>query len=228
MTAKRSMFWARAVQRALRKAARGSGVATRPILAALLAVLLAWGPVWAQDQQPQQQPAPAPEKPGLPAAAQGAYTPTPTNPPIPVSLGVSKYTYTRAPRGFPNLFAPYRPIRIPEPVLTNSPRLEQLIHEGKLELTLQDAVELALENSMDIAVQRYNVWFADTDILATEAGAFPGGISGAGIRSSSANIPFFNFDPTFTSQISYDDRTTPVNNPLISGTGSTATAASLS
>src|SRR5229473_1222300 len=95
MTAKRSMIWARAVQRALRKAARGVGVATRPSLAALLAILLAGGPVWAQDQQPTQKPAPAPEKPGLPAPAQGAYTPTPTNPPIPVSLGVSKYSYTR-------------------------------------------------------------------------------------------------------------------------------------
>ena len=229
MTAKRSMIWARAVQRALGKAAKNAKTAARPILAALLAVLLAGGPLWAQNQQ-QQQPAPAPEKPGQQAPqtpTQGTYTPTPTNPPIPVSLGVSKYTYTRAPRAFPNLIAPYRPIRIPEPVLTNSPRLEQLIHEGKLELTLQDAVELALENSMDIAVQRYNVWFADTDILATEAGAFPGGVPGAAIRSSSANIPFFNFDPTFTSQISYDDRTTPVNNPFISGTGTTATAASL-
>src|SRR5712691_8432944 len=228
MTAKRSMIWARAVQRALGKAAKNAKTAARPILAALLAVLLAGGPLWAQNQQ--QQPAPAPEKPGQQAPqtpTQGTYTPTPTNPPIPELLGVSKYPYTRAPRGFPNLIAPYRPIRIPEPVLTNSPRLEQLIHEGKLELTLQDAVELALENSMDIAVQRYNVWFADTDILATEAGAFPGGISGAGIRSSSANIPFFNFDPTFTSQISYDDRTTPVNNPFISVTGTTATAASL-
>jgi len=69
-------------------------------------------------------------------------TPAPTNPPIPVSLGTSKYHYTRAPKGFPNLIAPYRPIRVPEPVLTNSPRIDQLIHDGKLELTLQDAVEV--------------------------------------------------------------------------------------
>jgi outer membrane protein TolC len=202
------------------------------MLAAFLAVLLAGGPVWAQDQQPQQQqPAPAPEKPGLPtpqAPGPDAYKTGPTNPPIPVSLGVSKYNYTRAPRAFPSLIAPYRPIRVPEPVLTNSPRVDQLIHDGKLELTLQDAVELALENSIDIAVQRYNPWFADTDILATQAGAFPGGIPGAAIRSSSANIPVLNFDPTFTSQISYDHRITPVNNPLISGTSTTATAASLS
>src|SRR6266852_1645444 len=75
MTAKRSMIWARAVQRALGKAAKGARAATRPILAALLAILLAGVPVWAQDQQPTQKP--APEKPGLPAPqtpAQGAYT----------------------------------------------------------------------------------------------------------------------------------------------------------
>jgi len=231
MTAERSSIWACALRSALRAAAKRTGQLSRATLAAFLAVLLAGGPVWAQDRQPQQQqPTPAPARPGLPTRqtpAQDVYTPAPTNPPIPVSLGVSKYNYTRAPRAFPNLIAPYRPIRIPEPLLTNSPRVDQLIHDGKLELTLQDAVELALENSMDIAVQRYIPWFAETDILATEAGAQPLGVTGAEIRQSFANIPFLNFDPTFTSQISYDDRKTPVNNPLISGTGATATAASL-
>jgi outer membrane protein TolC len=203
----------------------------RPVLAALLAVLLAGGPVLAQDQPQQQQPAPAPEKPGLPTPqtpAQNVYTPAPTNPPIPVSLGVSKYNYRHAPKAFPNLIAPYRSIRIPEPVLMNSPRVDQLIRDGKLELTLQDAVELALENSMDIAVARYNPWFGDTDILQTEAGGQPFGIAGAAVRQSFANVPFLNYDPTFTSQISYDDRITPVNNPFISGTGTAqAQAASL-
>jgi len=83
---------------------------------------------------------------------------------------------------------------------------------------------------MDIAVSRYNVWFADTDILQTEAGGQPFGIAGAEVRQSFANIPFMNFDPTLTTQISYDDRKTPINNPFISGTGTgtTATAATLS
>src|SRR5713226_9571035 len=229
MTAKRSTERAYRVLRMLKAAARSLGHLARPALAAFLAVLVAGGPVWAQDQ-PQQQPAPAPERPGLPTPqtpAQEVYTAPPKNPPIPVSLGSSKYHYTRAPKAFPNLIAPYRPIRIPEPVLTNSPRVDQLIHDGKLELTLQDAVELALENSMDIAVSRYNPWFADTDILQTEAGGQPFGITGAEVRQSFANVPFLNYDPTITSQISYDDRITPVNNPFISGTGTTATAASL-
>jgi len=235
MSAERSTIWAYAVRSTLKAAVRDLGQFTRPTLAAILAGLLAGGPVLAQDPgAPQQQPAPAPEKPGLPTPqtpAQEVYnTPAPTNPPIPVSLGTSKYHYTRAPKGFPNLIAPYRPIRVPEPVLTNSPRIDQLIHDGKLELTLQDAVELALENSMDIAVSRYNVWFADTDILQTEAGGQPFGIAGAEVRQSFANIPFMNFDPTLTTQISYDDRKTPINNPFISGTGTgtTATAATLS
>ena len=232
MTAERSTKWARAVRRALWNAGQGPAAVMRPILAAFLAVLLAGGPALAQDQpQPQQQPAPAPEKPGLPTPqtpAQNVYTPASTNPPIPVSLGVSKYNYRHAPKAFPNLIAPYRPIRVPEPVMTNSPRVDQLIHEGKLELTLQDAVELALENSMDIAVSRYNPWFADTDVLATEAGSQPFGITGAEIRQSFANVPLLNFDPLITSQISYDDRITPVNNPFISGTGTAqAQAASL-
>src|SRR6202158_4093576 len=230
MTAERSTKWARAVRRALWNAGQGPAAVMRPILAAFLAVLLAGGPVLAQDQ-PQQQPAPAPEKPGLPTPqtpAQSAYTTAPTNPPIPVSLGVSKYNYRHAPKAFPNLIAPYRPIRVPEPLLTNSPRVDQLIHEGKLELTLQDAVELALENSMDIAVSRYNPWFADTDILATESGSQPFGITGAEMRQSFANVPLLNFDPLIISQLSYDDRIPPVNNPFISGTGTAqAQAASL-
>src|ERR1700732_570896 len=128
-------IWVSGLQSALAAAAKQSGQLTRATLAAFLAVLLAGGPLWAQDQ-PQQQPAPAPQKPGLPTPqtpAQDVYnTPTPTNPPIPVSLGTSKYSYRRAPHGFPNLIAPYRPIRVPEPVLTNSPRIDQLIHDGKL------------------------------------------------------------------------------------------------
>ena len=232
MAAGRSTIWAAGFGTAVRKSASRLGPPVRSILAAILAVSLAAGPLWGQDPgaPPQEHPTPGPEKPGLPTPqtpAQDVYAPNLTQTPIPVSLGVEKYHYTKAPRGFPNLIAPYRPIHVPEPVITNSPRIDQLIHDNKLELSLQDAVELALENSMDIAVQRYNPWFADTDILATEAGSQPFGIPGAEIRQSFASIPFLNFDPTLTSQFSVDDRKTPVNNGFISGTGVSAVAASL-
>jgi len=117
------------------------------------------------------------------------------------------------------LLNPYRPIKIEEPTLTNSPRIDQLIHDGKLEISLQDAVELALENSLDIVVQRYNPWIADTDILRTLGGGAGRGLSGTGTASVLGNIPSLNFDPQVTASISYDDRNTPINNPFISGTG---------
>ena len=201
----------------------------RPLTAAVLAALLAGAPVFAQDPA-QQQPTPPTEKKPLPTPqtpAQEVYSPKPTTPPIPVSLGVSKFRYTRAPRAFPNLIAPYRSIHIPDPVVTNSPKIDQLIHDGKLELTLQDAVELALENSMDIAVARYYPWMGDTDILAAEGGGFGNGVPDAAVRFSNANIPFLNFDPTYTGLFTYDSRITPINNGFIAGLGATATAQSI-
>jgi outer membrane protein len=119
-------------------------------------------------------------------------------------------------------------------MLTNSPRLDQLVRDGKLELGLQDAVELALENSMDIAVQRYNPWMADAGILFANSGT-PGGFGtpGATIAASSAAInPFAltitSFDPIIQSSASVASISTPINNPFISGAGSTNLTAVLS
>src|SRR2546430_805228 len=148
----------------------------RPLLAAILTATLVGGPIspaFAQDAP--QNPQAAPAKPATPIE--------------PVSLGSAKYNYTRAPKPFPNLFAPYSPIKIANPVLTNSPRIDQLIHDGKLELSMQEAVELALENSMDIVVQRYNPWFADTGVLKAKAGRFGGTTPGAVFGGSSASNP---------------------------------------
>src|SRR5712691_2841353 len=91
--------------------------------------------------------------------------------------------------------------------------------DGKLELSLQETVELALENSMDIVVQRYNPWFADVGILKANAGGFGGVTPGAVFGGSTSNNPLLNFDPVITTTLSYDDRKSPINNPLTSGTG---------
>src|ERR1700674_841306 len=178
----------------------------RPLLPAILAVTLVGGPI---------SPAFGQEAPQTPQAAP-AKTATPI---VPVALGSAKHNYTRGPKFFPNLLAPYSPISIEEPGLTNSPRIDQLIHDGKLELSMQEAVELALENSMDIVVQRYNPWFADTGILKASAGGFGGTTPGAVFGGSSANNPLLNYDPVITTSLSVDDRNVPVNNPLTSGTG---------
>src|SRR6266700_380378 len=183
----------------------------RPLLAAVLAVTLVGGPI---------SPAFGQEAPQNPQAA----PPKPAGPVVPISLGSAKFNFSRAPKPFPNLINPYRPIKIEEPGLTNSPRIDQLIHDGKLELSLQDAVELALENSMDIVVQRYNPWFADTGILKARAGGFGGVTPGAVYGGSTANNPLLNYDPVITTTLSYDDRNIPVNNPLTSGTGTGVSA----
>jgi outer membrane protein len=187
----------------------------RSLTATLLAGLLAVGttaPLFAQNSG--QNPA----TPAQTTVGSG------TMPPI--SLGMAKYNYSRAPRGFPNLIAPYSGAGIPSPNLTNSPKIEQLIHDGKLELTLQDAIELALQDSLDIVVARYNVWFADTDVLKTESGGVGRGTAGASFPFSQANIPFLNFDPTVTGLVSIDSQVVPVNNPFLAGTGTSTTGVS--
>ena len=65
----------------------------------------------------------------------------------------------------------YEPITITAPVTTNSQRLDALVHNGKIYLSLADAIVLALENNYDIAIQRYNLDIADTDLLRARAGS---------------------------------------------------------
>ena len=74
-------------------------------------------------------------------------------------------------------FNPYSPQTVPEPPLANSPRLLELIRDGKLYLSLKDAIDLALENNLDLAIARYNLPIADTDILRTQAGGFFRGVN---------------------------------------------------
>lgn len=76
-----------------------------------------------------------------------------------------------------NPFNAYLPDQVPEPVLANSPRLDHLIRDGRLYLSLRDAIDLALENNLDLAIARYNLPIANTDILRTQAGGFFRGVN---------------------------------------------------
>ena len=76
-----------------------------------------------------------------------------------------------------NPFGAYAPSYAPEPSLANSPGLAQLIRDGKLYLSLKDAIRLALENNLDIAIARYNLPIAETDILRTKAGGVFRGVN---------------------------------------------------
>ncbi len=184
----------------------------RPLLAAILVGLMAGTPVAPILAQEPSSPAQGH------AAAQGG---------VPISLGVSKFDFSRAPSWFPNIVNPYRTQYVDPGVLTNSPRLEQLIHEGKMPLSLQDAIALALENSMDIVVQRYTPWMADVSLLKARAGGYSYGTPGSIAVGSTANLPELYYDPVLTQSLLFADATTPIANPFISGlgaAGSTTTA----
>jgi outer membrane protein TolC len=74
----------------------------------------------------------------------------------------------------------YRPTTIAKASFANSVRLDELVKDGKIYLSLSDAIALALENNYDIAIARYYLDIADTDIARTKNGAGFRGV-GAGV-----------------------------------------------
>jgi outer membrane protein TolC len=80
-------------------------------------------------------------------------------------------------RFFTNPIGTFKATSIPKASFANSVRLTDLVKDGKIYLSLSDAIALALENNYDIAIARYNLDIADTDILRTRTGATPLGVN---------------------------------------------------
>jgi outer membrane protein len=95
--------------------------------------------------------------------------PTPQN--TPEAKPVPALNYSTPVKHFPNPIGPYTSRQVDPPNLANTTRIDSLMREGKLYLSLNDAIALALENNLDIAIQRYNLNIADTDVLRSKAGA---------------------------------------------------------
>jgi len=190
-----------------------------------------------QEQQGQaSQPAPA-QSQQTPGQAQPGQTQEPSGsqlkqqPQTPaaaearemkMSLGPD---YSKGKPFFPNIIAPYTTAKIPQPMLTNSPRLDQLIQNGKLMLSLEDAISLALENNLNISVQKFLPWIAESQILKAKAGGIPQFANTQQIVLGSS--PSVSFDPVVSGSVNWQRSTIPVNNPLLSGTGTSATIPSL-
>src|SRR5215831_7375496 len=83
-----------------------------------------------------------------------------------------------------NPLSAYSPSTAPEPQLTNSPDLNRLIRDGKLYLSLSDAIRLALQNNLDIAIARYNLPIADMDVLRTKAGGVFRGVNAGVVQGT--------------------------------------------
>lgn len=85
--------------------------------------------------------------------------------------------YSKPASHFPNLVGPYFAHQVPPPSFGNAPRIETLLKDGALRLSLSDAVTLALENNLDLAIARFNLSIADTDIMRTKAGQSVRGVA---------------------------------------------------
>jgi outer membrane protein len=137
---------------------------------------------WAQDSSS------TPSAPSAQVQAQKA-VPSASQP-----FEVKEYSQPRS--HFANPLAPYTARTVAQPNLANTARVDQLMRDGKLYLSMNDAVALALENNLDIAIARYNLNIADTDIWRAKAGSAtlgvntgvvqgtPGG-TGAGVGTTS-------------------------------------------
>jgi outer membrane protein TolC len=150
---------------------------------------------------------------------------------------------------------PYRPKQVPLPDLSNSGRLESLMRAGNIYLSLQDCIALALENNLDIEIQRYVPQLADAAVLQTLAGGGARAVStsvtagplsatvsstgtppgttltaipqaAAGAVSSGPAIP--NLDPVLTGGGSWAHATTPQSSAFVTGTNSLITRQDMS
>ena len=143
-------------------------------------------------------PASVPTNSVTQASSQGAATPRVVD---------LKLDYSSGKKWFPNVADPYRSMKSSEPSLANSPRIEQLVQNGKLMLSLQDAISLALENNLAIEVERYTPWLNEVSLLRAQSG-----INGL--------VPF---DPAVSGTLNLQDSVSPLNNPLFAGVIPTGT-----
>src|SRR6267378_2144557 len=91
--------------------------------------------------------------------------------------------YIMGPSWLPTILKPYQQELIKPLVMENSPRLHDLIRNGKLRLSMADTLALAIENNLDIAVQRFLHPIAEADVLRASSGQAARGIAGALVPS---------------------------------------------
>ncbi|HEY4362663.1 MAG TPA: TolC family protein [Bryobacteraceae bacterium] len=146
---------------------------------------------------------------------------------------------SEAPHWYSPFTQKYDPKIVPPIRTANSDRLEQLIRGGNLYLSLQDAIALALENNIDIEVQRYGFLIADQNLKAAQAGGGAGNVStavaagaanaaggaatgngaggGGGTVAVAGGTSIPNLDPVLTGNIGWAHNTTPQNNSITTG-----------
>ena len=104
-------------------------------------------------------------------------------PPSAPAQAVHLQDYSKPRSAFPHILQSYEAQRVPEPVFGNSPRIDSLLRDGKIYLSIDDAVALTLENNLDIDIARYNLNIADTDYLRARSGANVLGVNAGSCRT---------------------------------------------
>lgn len=178
-----------------------TGKLARFAVVVCLTVSLALGaPAFAQAPTPQQN---STQKPA--ATANGA---------VPYTSILFSHDYSKGHRALPNIFAPYMSDFVPQPNLTNGPTIYGLIQDGKINLSLQDAIALALENNLNIGIAEYIPWLDEANLLNAKGGGTPLATGAVQVGSGGGT-----FDPVIAFNSSINDQSTTVNNPLTSGVG---------
>src|ERR1700740_2939516 len=102
-------------------------------------------------------------------AAPSQSTPAAPQPEQPRAVNLTDYSQPRS--AFPHVLQPYLPRELAQPSFGNSARIDSLMRDGKIYLSVDDAIALALENNLDLDLARYNLNIADADLLRAKSGA---------------------------------------------------------
>jgi len=146
--------------------------------------------------------------------------------------------YSGVVRDYENIH-PVAPINV-----SNTARLDSLLRAGQLYLSLRDAIALALENNLDIEIERYEFALADADVLRAKSGVATLGIpttvlagipTGAGplLGTIIAGLPALGYlsplgvngtyDPQVFTNLNFGHSTAPQSNTVTTGTSALVT-----
>jgi hypothetical protein len=113
----------------------------------------------------------------LSLAAEPAAATASVETPAPAQAARSNIPFEQLLRPSRNPINAYRGHAVPPPSLANSARLDSLVRDGKLYLSLRDAIDLALEDNLDLVIARYNIPIAQMDVQRTKAGGSVRGVN---------------------------------------------------
>src|SRR6266403_995295 len=138
---------------------------------------------------------------------------------------------TERPHWYSGVTEPYRPRVVPPVSVSNSNRIDALLRAGNLYVSLSDAIALALENNLDIEIERYEFPLAQADLLRARSGASTIGIptnvlpainttagvpilgsNSAGLAAQGAQTslaPGLSYDPALIGTVSWGHLTNP-------------------